>query len=345
LKYRPPAGIGDGTSVVSLRRAFLHVSSSDFRQLPIKGETGKADRLFRAAVSAFCSLTRPSRREIDQLEDLALPLFDAVSVESKRFVAAALSECAHPPAMLVRRLCDETVDIAAPLLIRSTSLSDVDLIALIGRHGLPHAHAIQRRPNLNKAIFDLTRALTAAASPMDDPPGSQSIHKSTRHVSNEQVASNDATADSVPLSEADRVRNRLRTLMRSADEPSVAAARWKTVSREDFVKLRATVLSGNRALFQTALADTLGIGFQLARVLTERPRYDELIAALRALDLAEEHAFLLTAALYPAAVNGTEGIRIFLDRYRLCGVEAARRQLQAWEAELQTGSQGNSSAS
>lgn len=328
-----------------MRWAFLHVSSSDFRQLAISGETGRADRLFRAAVSAFCSLTRPSRREIDQLEDLALPLFDAVSVESKRFVAAALSECAHPPAALVRRLSDETVDIAAPLLIRSRSLSDVDLIALIARHGLPHARAIARRPNLNKAISDLTRVLTASASPVDDPWGSGLVQKSIPLASNDRVASNDATADSVALSEADRVRKRLRTLMRSTDEPSAAvAARWKAASREDFMKLRATVLSGHRAFFQTALADTLGIGFQFARALTESPRYDELIAALRALDLSEEQAFLLTAALYPAAVNGAEGIRIFLDRYRLCGLEAARRRLQAWETEPPAGSASQSSA-
>ncbi len=133
--------------------------------------------------------------------------------------------------------------------------------------------------------------------------------------------------------------------MRSTEEPSTAAAaRWKTASHEDFVKLRATVLSGSRAFFQTALADTLGIGFQLARTLTERPRYDELIAGLRALDLSEEQAFLLTAALYPEAVNGAEGIRMFLDRYRLCGLQAARRQLEAWEAEPQSGSASQSSA-
>jgi len=86
------------------------LSSSDFRQITIKGQTLKAERLFRAAVSAFCSLTRPSRREIAQLEDLALPLFDFVSVESRRYVAAALSECQYAPAMLVRRLADETVE-------------------------------------------------------------------------------------------------------------------------------------------------------------------------------------------------------------------------------------------
>ncbi|RWE93635.1 MAG: hypothetical protein EOS81_18235, partial [Mesorhizobium sp.] len=82
------------------------MSSSDFRQIAIRTEAGKAERLFRAAVSAFCSLTRPSRREIAQLEDLTLPLFDEVSVESRRYVAAALSECEYAPTALVRRLAE-----------------------------------------------------------------------------------------------------------------------------------------------------------------------------------------------------------------------------------------------
>ncbi len=93
------------------------MSSSDFRQIAVRADHGKSERLFRAAVTAFCSLTRPSRREIAQLEDLTLPLYDSVSIEARRFVAAALSECANPPAALVRRLADEPVEIAAPLLL------------------------------------------------------------------------------------------------------------------------------------------------------------------------------------------------------------------------------------
>ena len=131
------------------------MSGSDFRQITLNGEAPKRERLFRAAVSAFCSLTRPSRRDISQLEDLTLPLFDCVSPESRRYVAAALSECPYPPPRLVRRLCDEPLDIAAPLLIRSKALTEIDLLALIGRHGAGHARAIGRRPGLNPTIADL----------------------------------------------------------------------------------------------------------------------------------------------------------------------------------------------
>ena len=135
------------------------MSTSDFLQIATRAEAGKSERLFRASISAFCSLTRPSRREIGQLEDLTLPLFDSVSPEGLRYAAAALSECAHAPEALVRRLCESTVDIAAPLLARSKALTDIDLIALIGRHGLPHARAIAKRKELNVTIANLIRAL------------------------------------------------------------------------------------------------------------------------------------------------------------------------------------------
>ncbi len=133
----------------------------------MRADHGKAERLFRAAVTAFCSLTRPSRREIAQLEDLTLPLYDSVSAEARRFVAAALSECQNSPAALVRRLADEPVEIAAPLLLRSNALTDIDLIALIGRRGIGHARVIARRPHLNPTIDQLVRRCSKSAKPAD----------------------------------------------------------------------------------------------------------------------------------------------------------------------------------
>lgn len=139
------------------------MTASDFHGIAIGNDASKAERLFRASVSAFCTLTRPSRREVVQLEDLTLPLYDDVSPEARRYVAAALSECAVAPAKLVERLANDRVDIAAPLLARSEALTDVDLIALIGKHGLPHARVIARRATLNPTIAQLIRALEAVA--------------------------------------------------------------------------------------------------------------------------------------------------------------------------------------
>ncbi len=310
------------------------MSSADFRQIAIRTYSGKAERLFRAAVSAFCSLTRPSRREIAQLEDLTLPLFANVSVESRRYVAAALSECDYAPAALVRRLCEEPVDIAAPLLIRSRALSDIDLIALIGRHGLPHARAIARRKDLNPTIAHLIRALekptlVSVRQPeavARTAPESAEVPGSAEVV----VPGPDRQA---PGAAAENARRRLRSMMRADAESSGGATINPFAGAETYVKLRETALTGNPAFFQTALADALEIDFSTARALTANRNYTSLLAALRALDLGEDRAFLITVAVYPTAFPHPQAIRIFLDRYRLLHRDAALDRLRGWKAE------------
>ncbi|MDX8446093.1 hypothetical protein [Mesorhizobium captivum] len=302
------------------------MSSSDFRQIAIRTEAGKAERLFRAAVSAFCSLTRPSRREIAQLEDLTLPLFDEVSVESRRYVAAALSECEYAPAALVRRLAEEPVEIAAPLLTRSNALSDIDLIALIGRHGLPHARTIARRKALNATIAQLIRALERPTLVKTRPP------ETVTKLAPVKPAPADTAEDKQPVpGEAEEgARRRLRSMMRPTGD-GVAVNLF--LGQPTYVKLRETALTGNAAFFQTALADALDVDFTTARSVTEQPSYAALLAALKALDLSEDRAFLIAVAVYPGEFPHPQAIRLFLDRYRLLHREAALDKVRAWKAE------------
>lgn len=305
------------------------MSGSDFRQIAIRRETGKPERLFRAAVSAFCALPRPSRREITQLEDLTLPLFDKVSVEARRFVAAALSESEYAPLGLVRRLCDESVDIAAPLLIRSPVLSDVALIALIGRHGLPHARAISRRPNLNPAIADLIRVLERPrlVHPEGEAPSAPAASAPAAAAPIEGTIADSGLA---PGDLAENIRHRLRSMMApnaSTDQPAGEAPRGDAYQR-----LKATALTGNNTFFQTALADALDIDFQTARAITEKSGYSSLIDAMKALDLPEEQAFLLTSATFPGQFAHTESIRLFLERYRTLHRDVALDRVRDWKA-------------
>lgn len=277
-------------------------------------------------MSAFCSLTRPSRREIAQLEDLTLPLFETVSVESRRYVAAALSECEYAPAALVRRLCEEPVDVCAPLLVRSRALSDIDLIALIGRHGLPHARAIARRKDLNPTIAQLIKALEKPTlvrvrqpEPIAEVAGDSA-----------ESAPTAPSPPKLPGSAAENARRRLRSMMLAEGE---ATSVNPFVGSATYGKLRETALTGNAAFFQTALADALDIDFSTARALTEQSSYLSLLAALRALDLSEDRAFLITVAVYPREFPHPQAIRIFLDRYRLLHHEAALEKLRGWKAE------------
>ena len=297
------------------------MSSSDFRHLALRGDKGNADRLLRAAVAAFASLARPSRRELAQLEDLALPLLTAASVEAKRFAAAALSECMAVPAALVRRLADETIDIAAPLLIRATSLTNVDLIVLIGRHGVPHARAIARRPGLEPTIAALIRALLASAGADENDPAA---------AGSGQETANDRGAGPAGDSEAERMRRRLRSLMRPAETPAGGSAGEPPPGQwHGFRRLVDAALGTNPLLFQAALAELLGITLGQARRLAQRGAIADLVVAWKALALAEEQAFLLTVALRPGAFDALDKIRAFIDSFRALGAESARQRLPA----------------
>jgi uncharacterized protein (DUF2336 family) len=323
-----------------LRQASL-VSSSDFRQIAIRGDHGKSERLFRAAVTAFCSLTRPSRREIAQLEDLTLPLYDSASTEARRFVAAALSECANPPAALVRRLADEPVDVAAPVLLRSNALTDIDLIALIGRHGIGHARVVGRRPELNPTIALLVGALLKAR-----PPSLVADSRATNAAGNRETMNNPmpAPANSItealpekpgPGATAEQVRGKLRAMMRPSVDAAVETTRLEFGHGPRpalYARLRDTALTGVRGLFHTALADALGIDFRQAQAIAARSDFGDLLIALKSLELPEEQAFVIAAALYPRHFGHAETIRLFLERYHLCHRQVAADKVRAWKA-------------
>lgn len=279
------------------------MSSSDFRQIAIRTEAGKAERLFRAAISAFCALTRPSRREITQLDDLTLPLFDEVSPEARRFAAAALSECESAPAGLVKRLSDEPVEISAPLLVRSRALADVELIALIGRHGLPHARAIARRKELHPTIASLVRAL--------DRPGASSEQKAA------------ATRGKA----ADRTRDQLRSMM--ADGPHLSFS-VTPATPQGFGRLLDAALDAHAAFFHTALADALAIEFDAARKIASSSDYFSLLTALRALELKEAEAFLITSAALPGSFPDIGSVRLFIERYRGLEPKNAIARVASW---------------
>jgi uncharacterized protein (DUF2336 family) len=298
------------------------VSSSDFRHIATRTEAGKAERLFRAAISAFCCLPRPSRREIAQLEDLALPLFDSVSPEGLRFAAATLSECAYAPPELVRRLCEASVDIAAPLLIRSQVLTDIDLIALVGRHGLPHARAIARRKDLNPTIAVLIRAL-------EKPAPAQA---SAAAINPEATTIAPKEPERIPGQAAEATRRKLRSIM-LADRVAEAGSLNPSARSGIYARLRETALTGNAAFFQTALADALGIDFLTARALMASSDHSALLTALRALDIGEDKAFLIAVAVFPTHFPHPQAIRQFLDRYRLLHREAATERVREWKAE------------
>lgn len=265
---------------------------------------GKADRLLRAAITAFCDNARPTRRDAAQLDDLAVPLLGAASDETLRFVAAALSETPQAPPTLVRRLADLPVEISAPLLMRSPVLTPIDLLALIARHGAAHARAIALRPDLDARILQLIRSI--------DVPG-----------------------EMPKPADAEKARQSLRAMMRPAAEaaPGDGEAaqpvriRWEG-DPGTYRKLRSAALTGAAALFHAALAGALGIAAGEARAIAEDRDPARLILALRALKLDAEEAFLILQCLRPA--RDRREVANFLTAWEAIAVDDAVRVAAGW---------------
>lgn len=256
-------------------------------------------------------MAKPTRRDATQLDDLASPLLDHVGDETLRYVSAALSQSRYAPPSLVRKLADLPVDISAPLLVQSPVFTAIDLVALIGRHGLPHARAIARRPDLDHRILGLVRALGAL-----EAAGTES-------------------AESAPApAGAEQTRTRLRAMMRPSEaearpDDDAVRLRWEG-DPGTYRKLRATALTGARALFQTALADGLDIDMERARALIDDTDISSLLLALRALDLAEEQALLIVRCVRPDCVASLRTISDILEAYGRIALQDAERVAEAW---------------
>lgn len=281
------------------------VSSAVFRQLASGDEAHRSERLFRAAISAFASLVRPTRREIAQLDDLTRPLYDLVPVETRRYAAAMLCECGTLPPDLLGRLSAEPVEISAPLLVRSPALTDAQLIRLIAANGVAHARAIGRRAGLDPAIAALVRALISQSpsgrQPLPAPPALQ------------------ASA----IEEA--VRRRLRSIMRAP-----RAGPGAQLGNPADPALLTAALSGDRSRFTETLAARLGLAAETMLSLLEDGSDGNLVTGLRALALGEAEAVLLCATQRPGQFTDRATISAFITRFRSIPVYAAQRQVRAW---------------
>ena len=297
---------------------FRLVSAADFRHIALGRGRHHAERVFRAAISAFCALSRPTRKEIEQLDDLALGLFDEVSAETRRFAAAALCECTSAPRGIVRRLAEEPVETAAPVLLRSQALNDVDLIGLIARQGVAHARVISRRDNLNPVVAALIRALLARAesSPDTSSPALPSDQREEQ-----------------PGDALEVMRGHLRDLMREAKAGGSAATSPSLSEADTYEALREAALSGDMRRFAESLGRALGLFAPRARSLIDAPTYSDLLAGLKALDLQPEQAFLLVAAVYPAQVAQPAAIRLFHVRYEALDADTAREKIVSWQRQ------------
>ncbi len=124
----------------------------------LSGEAGSARRAELARhVATLFALTseRCTEEQIDIYDSVLLRLVDMVETEVRRYVAEQMCSLRRGPEDTIRRLADDDIAVAEPILLRSTVLRDSDLVRVARKHGNSHCLAIAQRETVSEKVTDI----------------------------------------------------------------------------------------------------------------------------------------------------------------------------------------------
>lgn len=278
--------------------------------------SARHDRLFRASANAFSCITRPTQRQGTQFQEIALSLYEQVSGETLRYVAALLSNDVNAPKQLVMRLAQEPVSISAPLLLRSPVLQTADFVLLISNGGVPHARTISRRTDLDPTLRDLLAILSRRTDLQSNQPSQADGH--IEEPQRERVTS---------------VREQLRATL-AANEPGsrTSADAFLEDPLPQHERLVEAALANNPSTFIAELSCQMSVSQNLISELLGAPGYFHLLVMLKSLAFSVGDAFMICAAASSSTLDSKDALRLFAARYRSLDQHAAQDRVSDWRA-------------
>ncbi|WP_321502259.1 DUF2336 domain-containing protein [Breoghania sp.] len=128
----------------------------NFSMLEEAATQEQREELTRNVVNLY-SLTSAtiSKEQIDIYDAVLMRLADLVSDDGRTHMAETLSKLRRAPETVVIKLATDIIDVARPLLERSTVLRDADLIEMAEKLSQEHLHAIAGRDVLSEMVTDV----------------------------------------------------------------------------------------------------------------------------------------------------------------------------------------------
>ncbi|MTI45476.1 uncharacterized protein (DUF2336 family) [Roseibium hamelinense] len=124
----------------------------------LTGEAGSARRAELARhVATLFALTsdRCSDEQVDIYDSVLIRLVDMVEQEVRQYVAEQMAGLRRGPEETIRKLAEDSIEVAEPLLKRSTVLRDADLIRIASNTGNAHRFAIAHRDVISEEVSDV----------------------------------------------------------------------------------------------------------------------------------------------------------------------------------------------
>lgn len=130
-----------------------------FRDLESAGEDQRKSAILLALVASLDDLRKPNPAESRKFGELFIPLFNAAPIETQRRASSSLSRCPFVPANVCEFLSLQPLEISAPFLSHSPSLTNAILCYVIAKSDTEHARIIAKRQELNKRVVQSLLAL------------------------------------------------------------------------------------------------------------------------------------------------------------------------------------------
>ena len=208
------------------------------------GSPERRIQILRQVTCLFLSdADRLNAHHIGVFDDILVRLMGCVDARILTRVSAAFAGVASAPREAVRYLAGHAdAAVAAPVLLTSTSLSDRDLIDIVGERGPKHLSAIAGRNALSAALTDalLARGDTNLCRLLAKNPGTRFSSSGFAALVNTAGRENDV-ADSL-AQRADVPPEVLRDLI-SKSTPAVQARLLKTAPPEKHEAIRTAIES------------------------------------------------------------------------------------------------------
>lgn len=134
----------------------IHTELVNFSMLEQAATQEQREELTRNVVNLY-SLTSAtcSKEQMDIYDAVLMRLADIVGDDGRSHMAESLSRLRRAPEAVVLKLAHDIIEVARPLLEKSTVLRDTDLLEIAKTHGQDHLHAIAGREVLSEVVTDV----------------------------------------------------------------------------------------------------------------------------------------------------------------------------------------------
>lgn len=128
----------------------------DFKSLSLESNVEKRGELARQVALLFSKTwERCSEEQIDIYDDVMMRLSEMVEVQARVYMSECLSSLRRAPEETVRQLAKDEIEVAAPILRKSTVLREQDLLEIAGALSDAHRMAIAEREIISEPVSEV----------------------------------------------------------------------------------------------------------------------------------------------------------------------------------------------